>query len=356
MRCVAIRTVAIIFSVLIVVGMMSGQAIAAEGKYKIKLASEYPDKHPTVRNGFLPWISGIKEKSNGRLDIQFFNPNTICPAKEAYSSLVAGAVDMVFTPTQMTARGKLPLSSVTLLPFMFNGAEGGSLTSWALYNKYPQMQKEYDEVKVLWMWNSAVFELHTTKKLVKTLDDLKGMKIIVWTADLGRIVRALGANPVETIPHDTYLALQRGMAQGVMCPIAPMKVYKISDVAKYHTILGAMTTHFMAAMNLDKWNALPEDLQKILTDSAELKMVKVSGQTLDEGAMKDAAWMQDKGHEFYVLPADEKALWQEKMATIKADWVERMEEKGIQDAAGIAEEAYRLGAEYAKITAGGYQE
>ena len=355
MKRYSFKTMAMLVIALLATGMVAGQTLAADKKYTIKLASEYPDKHPTVKNGFLPWIDEIKEKSGGRLKIQFFNPNTICPAKEAYSSLVAGAVDMVFTPTQMTARGKLPISSVALLPFMFNGAEGGSRTSWDLFNKYPQMQKEYDEVKVLWMWNSAVFELHTTKKIVKTLDDLKGMKIIVWTADLGRIVRALGANPVETIPHDTYLALQRGMAQGVMCPIAPMKVYKISDVAKNHTIVGAMTTHFMAAMNQKKWDSLPADSQQLLVDNTGLKMVNVSGQTLDQGAIKDAAWMRKKGHKFYVLPADEKGRWQAKIGDIKADWIKRMEGKGIAGAADIAADAYRLGGEYAQTTQGGYQ-
>ena len=58
-------------------------------KFELKFASEYPDKHPTSANAFMPWIKKVDELSKGRLMIQFFNPNTICPAREAYASTVA---------------------------------------------------------------------------------------------------------------------------------------------------------------------------------------------------------------------------------------------------------------------------
>lgn len=315
----------------------------AGDKVVLKLASEYPDKHPTSRNGFIPWIKEVKEKSGGKLKIQFFNPNTLVPAKEANAALMAGAVDMIFTPSQMSARGKFPMSSVALLPFMFNNSETGSRAVWALYEKYPEMRKEYENMQVLWQWVSAPFEVHTTKKPVKSLEDLKGLKMIVWTGDLAKIAKALGANPVETIPHDTYLALQRGMADGVICPLAPMKVYKITDVVKHHTIVGVMTTHFYAGLNMKKFNSLPADMKKILTETTGEKMVQVAGRTLDQGASKDAQWMKDKGHKFYELSVEEKARWRAKVKGLTEGWIKNMEGKGFKNARQFLDDAYAMG-------------
>jgi TRAP-type C4-dicarboxylate transport system substrate-binding protein len=328
----------------------------AADKYVIKLASEYPDKHPTIKNGFMPWIKDVKKKTDGKLRIQFFNPNTLCPAKEANSALMTGAVGMIFTPSQMSARGKFPMSSVALLPFMFNGSEAGSQTIWDMYQKYPEMKKEYEGMRLLWQWTSATFEVHTTKKPVKSLEDLKGLKMIVWTGDLAKIAKALGANPVETIPHDTYLALQRGMAHGVICPLAPMKVYKITDVAKHHTIAGVMTTHFYAGVNQKKWDSLPADIRQVLIETTGEKMVQVAGRTLDQGAIKDAQWMKKKGHKFYKLSDEERDRWRAKVEHLIDEWIEKMEGKGFKNARQIVEDAYAMGAKYAQTTTGSFQE
>jgi TRAP-type C4-dicarboxylate transport system substrate-binding protein len=333
------------FGVSVITAMMV-MAISASGysadTEKIRLASEYPDKHPTVKNAFMPWIKEVSDKTDGNLKIQFFNPNTLAPAKEANGALMSGAADMIFTPSQMSARGKFPMSSVALLPFMTKNSETGSQTVWELYEKHPEMQKEFADMKVLWQWVSAPFEVHTTKKEVKTLEDLKGLKLIVWTGDLARIVTALGANPVETTPHDTYLSLQRGMADGVVCPIAPMKAYKISDVVKYHVIVGIMTTHFYAGVNLDKWNSLPADMQQVLVDTTGPKMVLASGKTLDAGSAKDTEWRKEKGHKFTVLSEEERAKWHAKTQPIVDEWITKMEGSGFTNARQFVEEAYAL--------------
>ncbi|NQU65311.1 MAG: hypothetical protein HQ517_13650, partial [SAR324 cluster bacterium] len=54
----------------------SSAALSAE-TFNLKFVSEYPDKHPTVKNGFLPWIEEVKKLSGGRLNITFFNPNAL---------------------------------------------------------------------------------------------------------------------------------------------------------------------------------------------------------------------------------------------------------------------------------------
>ena len=33
-------------------------------KYELRYASEYPDKHPTVKNAILPWIEEVADEDN----------------------------------------------------------------------------------------------------------------------------------------------------------------------------------------------------------------------------------------------------------------------------------------------------
>lgn len=323
-------------------------------KYQLRLAFEYPDKHPTVVNGIMPWIEEVKKLSNGRLEIQFFNPNALAPNREVYSAMVAGAVDMVGSPCHYV-HGKFPLNTALQTPFTFNGAEASSYTAWDMYNESKEWANEFREVKILWQWGSAPFQLHTVKKMVRTLEDLKGMKIIGINPQIREILKRLGANPIDVTPPDSYLALERGMAEGMAFPLAPCRAFKITEVAKYHTIFSAMTDPFYGAINISKWNSLPPDLQKILTDTTGRKLSWICGQTLDGGDSKDSEALKKEGHEFYVLPPDEKQRWAEKVKDIPEKWLKSMEKKNIKGAKQVLEKVIMKGAAYSKIAPGGFK-
>ena len=323
-------------------------------KVILKAASEYPDKHPTVRNGWFPWIEDLKKQTNGGLVIQFFNPNTLVPQKEAYDALTSGAADMIFNVTWRN-QGKFPLADVTALPMLFNGSEAGSLTIWDLYQAYPEWQAEYKDIKLLWQWTSATVNLHTKSKPVKTLADLQGLKIIGWNPRNLDMIKSLGANPIEMGPPDTYLALERGMADGVMCPIAPMRAFKITDAAKYHTIIDLNLDAFYAGVNWKKWNSLPDAYKQLLEKTTGRNMAQVSGRTLDEGAIADAAWMKGQGHTFYVLPKEEKKIWRDKLNYLDNAWLKSTEERGYKNAAKIFDHNMNLAEKYSNETVGGYK-
>jgi TRAP-type C4-dicarboxylate transport system substrate-binding protein len=163
-----------------------------------------------------------------------------------------------------------------------------------------------------------------------------------------KIAKALGANPVDLTPHDTYLALERGMADGVLCPLAPLRSFKISDSTKHHTIIDLFANPFWAAMNIKKWNSLPPDLQKLLDETTGVNMARIAGQTLDSGAAKDTKWLKANGHTFYSLSPAEKQKWADKVQGLHDEWVNGMEKKGYNTAREIRETTIRLGKEFSK--------
>ncbi|MBN2059869.1 MAG: TRAP transporter substrate-binding protein [Deltaproteobacteria bacterium] len=336
-------------------GMNPSNGYAANKDFELSFTSEYMDKHPTVKNAFLPWAKEVEEMTSGRVKITYFNPNTLAPAKDSYDSTVSGLIDIGAGYCGMNP-GKFLLNEAIELPMIVPSAEAGSLVTWDLYNKFPEWRNEYKEVKMLWQWASATYQLHTTKKLVKTLDDLNGMKIIGWSQQLLEILKALGASPMQIAPTDTYLALQRGMADGVLCPLAPVRSYKISDATKYHTIVDINVGPFWAGINMDLWNDLSEEIQKVFIETTGSKMAMASGKTLDMGAVEDVKWMKTQGHTFYALSDKEKDEWFASLKNMHDNWVRKMESKGYKNAGDILKEAMRLGKEYAKTTGRGYEE
>ncbi len=92
--------------------------------------------------------------------------------------------------------------------------------------------------------------IHTVKKPVTKLEDLKGMKIRS-TGLASKIITALGASPVGTTMPETYDALRTGVAEGATAPIQALKGFRWGEVVKY-TILNygsSYSTGFFVAMN-----------------------------------------------------------------------------------------------------------
>ena len=144
----------------------SHQALAAEKKYVLKLASVYNSKHPSVANGLKPWIENLKAKSNGRLVVQFYEPNTLAPRNEHMESVRSGIADISYE----VINNDYQLSAVVSFPFMFQSVEAASRTRWEMLQRYPEMMAEYKGVKIIWGHTSAFFQLHMKKKQFTKVD------------------------------------------------------------------------------------------------------------------------------------------------------------------------------------------
>lgn len=352
------RVVEVITGVFVTVFFLSvltaGVTWAEKEKFELSFLGPYADKHPTVVNGFIPWMKMLEKRSGGRLKIRNFNPGTLCPQREMPGCMEAGTVDIGGAFNGLNP-GKFPLNELMELPFLVPSAEVGSLVVWDLYQRFPAWRDEFKLVKMLWQWSSATFQLHTTKKLVKTRGDLKGMKVLGFSPRILDVVKTLGASPVQIKPMEAYLALERGMADGILLPLAPVKSFKITDAAKYHTIVDAMVGAFWVGVNWDLWRRLPKDLQELLVETTKGKMAKISGTTLDAGARGDAEWMKSQGHKFHVLTPAEKKRWVDAIRPIHKAWLKKMEAKGYKNIREIYDTAVTLSKKYAKTTGRGYE-
>lgn len=319
------------------------------------MTTVYMNSHPTVVNAWQPWTKEMAKLTDGQVNITYCNPNTLTPLKDHYDSTISGMIGIGGNDIGRNA-GKFNLSTVMELPGLAPSAECGSLVYWDIYNKFPALQKEFKEVKILWMWASATFQLHTTKKPVKNRDDLKGLKIICWNRSSVDIMKSLGANAIMIPPTDSYLALERGMADGILCPLAPVVSFKISEAVKFTTVCDIFVTGFWAAMSHDLWKSLSPKIQKAFTDTTGAVMAKKSGVTLDQGAARDSKKLKKNGHTFIVLSDKERNSWLDATKPLREKWVKAMEKKGYKNPRALMKEAFSLSAKYAKITGRGFEQ
>jgi TRAP-type C4-dicarboxylate transport system substrate-binding protein len=296
----------------------------ALGQTKLNYSVFFPAPH---KNAVLAaeWAKEIEKRTDGRVQITVFPGGTLTPADKCYDGVVTGISDIGFSVLAYT-RGKFPLTEVSDLPL---GIKSGAVASRVINEYYKKFKpKEFDEVKVMYLHGHGPGILHA-KKPVKTLDDLKGMKIRC-TGMAAKIVTALGGVPVAMPMGDTYDAISRGVVDGSMAPQESLQGWKWGEVVKYtiENYGSSYSTGMFVVMNKDKWNSLPPDIQGII-EKVNDEWVEKQGKTWDAIDKEGRDFTLGLGNTITPLSKEEDARWAKAVRPILDEYVKNMRDKGL---------------------------
>ncbi len=281
-------------------------AIAADAVYKMNMTTQYMDKHPVVQKIYLSWAEAIKQKTGGRVEITYFNPGTICPEGEIFDSLKKGQINI---GSHFSTRnpGKLNLLGVFAVPSSLTTSTDASAAVWRFLQTTPAAMEEFKGIKVLTIHSSASAHFAFAKGEVKNFDDMKGKKMLAPSGPGARLLRAVGANPITVPFTDFYLSLQRGMADGCLTPIAPMRSFKINETTKSITLCSLTYGTIWLGMNQELWDSLPADIQAAFEEVSGETMSRQIGGLLDATDKAELKTMQDNGIVVNTLAPEERA-------------------------------------------------
>ena len=256
------RKVALVVFVVSFLFLMVSSPYAAE-VIKLKLANYFP---PTHMNSVMmgKYCEELNKKLAGKAELTQYTGSTLLSAPKMAAGVAAGIADIGLSNLAYT-RGRFPVMEIMELPHGFPSAWIAGHVANDFYSKY--QPKDFDTYHVLMLSTSPINVIQTLNKPVKTLQDMKGLKLR-GTGRLGDIVKALGASPIPIETPDLYDGLKRGVIEGALLPLETMKGFKTGELIKYVTASWRVGSAycFYVLMNKPKWNSLPADVQKVMTD------------------------------------------------------------------------------------------
>jgi TRAP-type C4-dicarboxylate transport system substrate-binding protein len=309
-----------VFGFSFVISPAYGQTKPIELNYSIFFAA--PHKNAVLST---EWAKEIEKRTNGRVKITMFYGGTLTPGDKCYDGVVKGISDIGFSVLAYT-RGKFPLTEVADLPVGMNSGLVATKVINDFYKKFKP--KEFDEVQVMYLHGHGPGILHT-KKEVKTIEDVKGMKIRC-TGMAAKIVEKLGGTPVAMPMGETYDALSRGVVDASLAPQEALQGWKWGEVVKYTTeCFGASYSSGMfVVMNKSKWNALPPDIQKII-EQVNGEYIEKQGKTWDEVDKVGRDFTIAKGNKIIALSPDENRRWEKVVKPLLDEYKKNMKDKGL---------------------------
>jgi TRAP-type C4-dicarboxylate transport system substrate-binding protein len=314
-----------IVCMILAAGLVTVFPLSVHGEVmKLRYSLLWPAGHPVTKLSE-EWAKDVEKATQGKVKISIFPGNTLTPPMQAYDNTVKGVVDIAGCLLAY-APGRLPLSEVLQLPLGYKSGYQASKLANAYYQKFKP--KEFDDVKVMFLHGAAPGFV-MTKKLVKSTDDIKGLRIKA-NAENTDIVKNLGAAPVTMPVSETYDALSRGVIDGCLFPIEALQGFKIGEVVKAVLENYGMSymTSMYVIMNKAKWNLLsPADQAAIekINDEYNEKIAKLWVE-MDNKAKEFAT---SKGVTFLTISQKEQNLTVEKMKPILENYVKMAKAKGL---------------------------
>lgn len=277
---------------------------------------------------FEPWAKKVEEMTGGRLKITMFPGGALGKTSDHYYLAEKGIADISYALQDYTP-GRFPLTTVYELPFMIPSAEKTSIAMWKTFEKFPEFQREYSEVKALALFCHPQGHFNTVKKPIKSLKDFQGMKFRTASPHVTKALKAFGAVPVTMAVSESYTALERGVVDGTVLPWEGLYVFNQAELLKYSTETDFYTMTMMVVMNKRKYDSLPDDIKKVIDQTTGIVMSREAGRVYDITRPVHKEKCLEKGMEVIQLPPEDTKKLEELTMPLRREWIEEMDQKGL---------------------------
>ena len=321
---------AIIF--LIAVCILATTSITAQGPIVFKLAFTDPPylkigdlqvMHHSYA-GMVAFKSALETLSAGRIVVENYPYGRLGDANENIQHILSGTI-LGGTPADGAIAPFYPNIQAFSIPYLFDSA----LDAYELWDG-PVGKLVFDDMakvsglRVLAIYDNGGFRsFSNSKKIVKTADDMKGLKIRTMTIPVHmEMVKALKASPTPIAWLELYNALQTGIVDGQENSAATIIGGSLQEVQKYYTLdehlLGSA-----AIVTSEKWlSSLPADLQDAVIKAGKIAEFAARGTSRanDSLALEELA---ARGMQIYVPTKEEKATFRALTQQPVIDWLKK---------------------------------
>jgi TRAP-type C4-dicarboxylate transport system substrate-binding protein len=295
---------------------------ASSGKITWKLWTPATSTHAYVSNVYRPFVEEVKQKTNGQLEITIYTAGELPYKGTEILSAVKNREVEIGEAISNFVTSEFPMMRLWSAPFMNTSmAEHKAMREVLLAETETALNKQF---KAHWLFNGCYPSTQLfSNKSIKSLADLKGMRIRTVGPEDAEVLGALGSTGVAMTTPDVYTALQRGTVDGTSSSYMSCYSNKWFEVAKHGLEWNNTISPTFMAVNLDALNALPKEVRKTLEEVAR----KYQDLWYESAVNLDAKFKKDMvalGATFVPISEQDKKKVLDIVQPLKGKWMQRV--------------------------------
>jgi TRAP-type C4-dicarboxylate transport system substrate-binding protein len=325
------KTLWIAIGALFLFGLVGGTYAEAK-PVVIRIADHSPSTG--IRAEGVNWMTKEVEKATGgAIKFQVYWGGSLLKAKEMIRAVSKGAADIAFSwpgkrPKELPIWQALP--TILIGPKDVGKATQLCLT---LMKEIPSFEADFARwnLKVLGVHQVSGYNLFMTKPL-KTIYDLKGLKVRSPDKPHLAMIKAIGGTPIFMPMSEAYPSMQRGTIDGVFCPLESGHRFKFHEVAKYQypclPVWGSVPN--VAYINVNTWKKIPADARQKMEEICAGMSMKFAD-LIQNGYTRFRNDFKKAGCEVRDMPDEDLIKWTQmpELASLPDQWVKKASEQGL---------------------------
>ncbi|MGM0614463.1 MAG: TRAP transporter substrate-binding protein [Pseudomonadota bacterium] len=234
------------------------------------MVTSWPKNFPALGTGANEFAERVEALSGGRMRIRVHGAGELVPALEVFDAVSAGTAEMGHSASYYW-RGKVAASQFfTAVPFGMNTQE---TNAWLYYGGGQELWDEVyakHNLKPFAVGNTTTQPGGWFKKEINSLDDLQGVKLRL-PGLAGEAMNRIGVTTVTIAGGEIFTAMQTGALDAAdwVSPYNDL-AFGLHQVADYYytSAWNEPSAVLEGTVNLDAWNALPDDLKAVVEEAA----------------------------------------------------------------------------------------
>ena len=207
------------------------------------------------------------EKLGGKAKVVTFGSSQLGGDKELLQKLRLGTVEFALPSTVMSS--EVDAFGMFEMPYLVKNREHMKKIEKEVVWPSLAPMAEAKGYKVLAVWENGFRHITNNVRPIVKPEDLKGVKLRTpkgkWRV---KMFQSYGANPSPMALSEVFVALQTGVMDGQENPLTQIYSTKFQEVQKYLSMTGHVYTPAYIVAGARKWDSLPEDVRKALSEAA----------------------------------------------------------------------------------------
>lgn len=278
-----------------------------------------------------PWFAELKALTGGRLKVEAHWSGELGAEQENIYGVSKQRFDMANILTTL-APDMFPMDDIASFVSKDVFCYRLSQVHQELFQEFPQMVDAYtkNNMKMLFKVTTYPSIIATTKgHPVRKLEDNKGLKVPATGKWVSNQDELLGHVPVSMPGSDVYQALQTGILDGHSLPLFVLWDFRWGEVFSYLTTVQTNSGDWACVINLDTWNSLPADIQKIILETSEANVDRWDTVMQQDYNQYLSAANKDFGIEVIDIAPEELTRWSKVCQQAWDAFAADLESKGL---------------------------
>ncbi|RJE83679.1 TRAP transporter substrate-binding protein DctP [Paracoccus onubensis] len=258
------------------------------------------------------WVELVSQLvDEEKLTIEFYDGGALVPAGEVFGAVESGTIQAGGDWPGYWAGRDSAFSPLSTTASLFNAVDYINwIKEWGGADLYNEVYGKFGMVYLPYGVTNNESGFRTTEKAIKTLDDIKGLRLRLSGLEQGKLLEKLGGNQVSMAGGEIYQSLERGVIDGAEFSTPNVDFSGgFQQVTKHWSTPGwhQSSSVFGVMINQASWDALDEDTQNRLKIAADANLLWSLSFT-EKGATEAFAKFKEAGTEISRL--DDAALEQ----------------------------------------------